>query len=233
MKILPIKTNIFHEGDDLAFFIQSHIPRLPERSVLVVTSKIAALSEKRTAPIGNRNDFNRLVRAESDYAVKTKHVWLTLKNGMLMPNAGIDSSNAHGKFVLLPKDSFKTAARLRAGLTKHYRVKHLGVLITDSRTAAYRAGVTAVALGYAGFRGVRDYIGTPDLFGRKFKFSRTNVADSLSTAAVLCMGEGAERQPLAVITDAPIVFSSRVDHTELYINPTDDMYAPLLKKLKK
>lgn len=105
-----------------------------------------------------------------------------------MASAGIDESNANGKLVLLPKDSFKTARFLRDKLRQKYGVRHLGVLITDSRTTPLRAGVTGVALGYAGFRGVKDYRGTPDIFGRKFKFSRTDVADSLATAAVFAIG---------------------------------------------
>ena len=44
------------------------------------------------------------------------------------------------------------------------------------------------------------------------------------------MGEGDERQPLAVIEDAPVVFSGRVDKKELLIPMKDDMYYPLFKR---
>ena len=194
MIIQPIKTRIFQEGDDLFLFITDYFKKLSEKSVIVVTSKIAALAEKRTAVAENIKMKEKLIRAESELAIPTKYAWLTVKDGMVMASAGIDESNANGKLILLPKDSFKTARFLREKLQKHFRVKHLGVLITDSRTIPLRAGVTGVALGYAGFRGVKDYRGTPDIFGRKFKFSRTNVADSLATSAVLVMGEGNEQR---------------------------------------
>lgn len=228
MIINPIKTNIFKEGEDLFGFLTRHIKKLSERSVVVVTSKIVALSEKRTTIAKNIQDKEKLIRAESEFAVPTKYVWLTIKDGKVMASAGIDESNANGKLILLPKDSFKTAGLLRAKLRAKYGVKNLGVLITDSRTMPLCAGVTGVALGYAGFRGIRDYRGTPDIFGRKFKFSRTNVADSLATVAVLVMGEGSEQQPLAIIKDSPVVFCDKINRKELHIDIEDDMYRPLL-----
>ena len=49
MIITPIKTRIFIEGEDLVNFITKYIKRLPEQAVLVITSKIVSLAEKRTA----------------------------------------------------------------------------------------------------------------------------------------------------------------------------------------
>jgi len=116
---------------------------------------------------------------------------------------------------------------------KKFGLKQLGVIITDSRTMPLRAGVTGVAIGYAGFRGVRDYRGKPDLFGRLLHVSRTDVADSLATAAVLLMGEAKECQPLATIEDAPVEFCERIDRNELKISLEDDMYRPLFTHLPK
>lgn len=233
MKVTAIKTRVFKEGEDLLSFISGYIKKLPENSIIVVTSKIVALAEKRTAIIENAKTKELLVRRESEFAVLTKYAWLTIKDGMMMASAGIDESNADGKLILLPKDSFKTAHILRKKLQQKYGVKKLGVLITDSRTIPLRAGVNGVALGYAGFRGIKNYIGTPDIFGRKFKFSRTDIADSLATAAVLLMGEGNEQRPLAIIQQAPVEFCEKIDKNELRIDIEDDMYAPLFSKFKK
>jgi F420-0:gamma-glutamyl ligase len=227
----PIKTRIFRESEDLFAFIVDYFKKIPEKSVIVVTSKIVALAEKRTAVVENTKAKEKLIRAESEFAIPTKYVWLTIKDGMVMASAGIDESNANGRLILLPKDSFKTAHCLRGKLRQKYGVRHLGVLITDSRTIPLRAGVTGVALGYAGFCGTRDYRGTLDIFGRKFKFSRTNVADSLATAAVLVMGEGSEQQPLASINKVPIEFCDKINRKELRIDIRDDMYRPLFLKL--
>ncbi|MFA6099771.1 MAG: coenzyme F420-0:L-glutamate ligase [Patescibacteria group bacterium] len=233
MIIQPIKTRVFREGEELFAFITSYIKKIPEQSVIVVTSKIVALAERRTAIVKSVQAKEKLIRAESEFAMPTKYVWLTVKDGMVMASAGIDESNANGKLILLPKDCFKTAGQLRKKLQKKYKVKKLGVLITDSRIVPLRAGVTGVSLGYAGFKGIKDYRGKPDIFGRKFYFSKTDVADSLATAAVLVMGEGEEQQPLAVISEAPIEFCKRIRRDELRIDIKDDMYQPLFSNLPK
>ncbi|OGY45793.1 MAG: hypothetical protein A2663_01520 [Candidatus Buchananbacteria bacterium RIFCSPHIGHO2_01_FULL_46_12] len=235
MIIRPIKTRVFQEGDDLFDFAADYVKKLPEKSVIAVTSKIAALAERRTAVIKNAKTKEILIRQESELAIPAKPVWLTVKDGMIMASAGIDESNANGKLIFLPKDSFKTAHDLRNKLRHKYKVKFLGVLITDSRTMPLRAGVIGSAIGYAGFRGLKDYRGRPDIFGRKFKFSRTNAADGLAAAAVLTMGEGNEQQPLAIIEKAPVEFCDKIDRLELCIDIQEDMYRPLFStaKLKK
>lgn len=235
MKIIPIKTRIFRENEDLLRFIFKYVKKLAENSILVVTSKIVALGEGRTVVIDNtisRDKFReKIIKAESEFMLRTKYAWLTIKDGMVMASAGIDESNANGKIVLLPKNSFRTANQIRRELRKKFKIKNLGVLITDSRLFPLRAGIVGVALGYAGFKGIRDYRGTPDIFGRTLKISRTDVADSLATAAVLSMGEGRERQPLSLITDAPIVFTTRVNQKELLIDPRADIYRPFFEKI--
>lgn len=233
MQVRPVQTRIFKEGESLPDFIKTYIPSVKDGAVLVVTSKIVALAEGRTAPVGNKKSMERLVRAESSFALKTKWVWLTLRDRMIIANAGVDESNSADKLVLLPKDSYASAAALRTALMKRYGVRRLGIIITDSRVLPLRSGVTGVVLGYAGIKGLRDYVGKKDIFGRAFKFEKTNVADCLASAAVLCMGEGAERQPLAIITDAPVEFTARVRPDELSIDLKDDLYLPFFSKVPK
>ena len=233
MNIQAIRTRIFKEGENLVQFITNYFPKIRKKSIIIVTSKIVALSEGRVVTPEHVATKEELIRSESEVAIPTKYVWLTVKDGMVMASAGIDESNANGKFILLPRNSFKSARLLRRALQKKYRVKNVGVLITDSRTMPLRAGVTGVALGYAGFRGIRDYRGRPDIFGRRFHYSRTDVADSLATAAVLVMGEGNEQQPLAIIENAPVEFCERVKRDELSIAVEDDMYRPIFEHLDR
>ncbi len=231
MEIKAIKTSVFKENEDLVSFISKYIKKLSENSVLVVTSKIVALSEGRVVIIKNKKDKIKLIKQESSFAMKTKYTWLTIKDGMVMASAGVDESNANGKIILLPEDSFVSADFLRKTLKNKFKIKNLGVLITDSRLFPLRAGIVGVALGYAGFKGIKNYIGQKDIFGRALKVSKTDIADSLATAAVLCMGEGKEQQPLAIISGAPIAFIDKVNKKELIIDPKKDIYAPLFNKL--
>lgn len=223
---------MFKEHEDLTRFVLKYLKKIPEKSVLVVTSKIVALSEGRTVERKSKRQKIELIKQESDFALKTKIVWLTIKDGMVLASSGIDESNAKDKFILLPKDSFASAKILRNNLMRRFNLKNFGVLITDSRLMPLRAGAVGVALGYAGFGGVRNYVGSKDIFGRILKISKTDVADSLATSAVLCMGEGKEQQPLAMITDAPILFKNKTDRRELIIDPKKDIYAPLFSRFK-
>jgi F420-0:gamma-glutamyl ligase len=47
------------------------------------------------------------------------------------------------------------------------------------------------------------------------------------------MGEGNERQPLAIIERASVEFCDRVNRAELRIDIQEDMYRPLFSKLPK
>src|SRR3989338_3494144 len=233
MLVKTIRTSIFREGGNLFDFIKQAIPSLKNGSVLAVTSKIVALAEGSVVRATSSRAKEALIRAESEWQLQAKYGKLTLKDGLLMWNAGIDESNAKGNDVLLPKDSFKVAEQLRRKLKQLYKVKLMGVVITDSRVMPILAGVVGVALGYAGFKGLRDYRGKTDIFGRKLKFTQTDVADSLATAAVLMMGEGKEQKPLCVIEGAPVEFCEKVNRRELVIAPKDDMYRPLFAKMPK
>jgi coenzyme F420-0:L-glutamate ligase len=232
MKIRTIKTAIFPPNGQLLPFISKYLPTLADKSVLVVTSKIVALAEGRFVTKTNAAAKEKIIRRESEMMIPTKHVYLTVKDGTVMANAGVDESNGDGRIILLPKDSYKAATRIRNHFKKKYHLKGFGVIITDSRCLPLRAGVTGVALGYAGFKGLKRYQGQPDIFGRPFKYSRVAVADSLATAAVLCMGEGDERRPLALISNAPVEYTNKIDKNELKIDIKEDIYGPLFRKIR-
>lgn len=232
MKIRTIKTGIFLPRGDLFSFLEKHLPRLTEKTILVVTSKIVALSEGRCLKAINEKIKKEIIAQESELVLPTKYVCLTIKDGLAMANAGVDESNANGGLILLPRDSFRAADKIRNHFRKEYRLKDFGVIITDSRCLPLRAGITGVALGYAGFRGLKDYRKSKDIFGRPFHYSRVDVADSLAAAAVLNMGEGNERKPIALITDAPVEYVEKIDKNELKINIREDIYGPLFRKIK-
>lgn len=233
MEIKAIKTRVFKENEDLIKFILKYVKKLPEKSVLVVTSKIVSLAEGRVVSACSEKEKEELIKKESQFALKTELTWLTIKDRMVMSSAGIDESNADGKVILLPKDVFRSAEYIRKELKKRFKVKKLGVLITDSRIFPLRAGIVGVALGYAGFKGIRDYRKTKDIFGRLLKMSRTDVADSLATAAVMCMGEGKEQQPIALVKNAPVEFIEKINKKELIMDPKEDLYLPFFRSILK
>ncbi len=231
MRIRAVHTRIFREDENLVSFILKAIPKIREGSVLAVTSKIVALAEGRTVLLKSEAEKARVIRAESSWQSRvTAKWWLSVRDGTVVVNAGIDDSNADGKTVLLPQNSFDSAETLRKKLMRHYQVKRLGIVITDSRISPLRAGVTGVALGYAGFKGIRDYRGTRDIFRRKMTVTQTSIADCLATSAVFLMGEGNEQCPLALIENAPVKWTGRVNRRELQIPMKDDLYKRLFRK---
>nr|MDQ3015055.1 coenzyme F420-0:L-glutamate ligase [bacterium] len=143
-------------------------------------------------------------------------------------NAGIDESNAKNKLILLPQDSFKTAEVLCENFKKHFSLKKLGVLITDTRSMPLRIGTVGKALGYAGFEPLKSYIGKKDLFGRKSRVTQSNVADALAASAVLVMGEGNEQTPMVVIKDAPVIFSNKKGGS-LALPPEGDIFGNVFR----
>jgi dihydrofolate synthase / folylpolyglutamate synthase len=228
MIVTPIHTRIFLEWESLIDFIDAYIPTLEDGDILVVTSKIVALAESRT--FTPRDDAEKLeyIKRAGIYIRKTKYVHLSLVWGLPIANAGIDESNADGKCILLPEDSYETAYILWRELRARYSIENLGIIITDSRTMPLRVGTTGVSLGHMGFHWLRDYREEKDLFGRPFHFSRTNIPDALATAAVHLMWEWDECQPLAVIKDPHVTYTDeRQNGEDLIIEPEDDMYGSL------
>ncbi len=229
MKITAIKTDLFHAREDLPAFIVRHLSALPDRTVLAVASKLLCLWKGKIIPYVSAQQKDDYIRRESEWALKTPQAWLTVKDGMVMTNAGIDASNADGQLLLLPPDCYALAAQLRHTLCQKWNIQNLGVVITDSMILPFRSGVIAAAVAYAGFNGVSDLRGTPDLFGRKLEVTLVNRADSLATAAALCMGEGNDQKPLAVVEQAPVEFVDEVPPNEIQYPREDDLYAPLFK----
>ncbi len=244
MKIVSIKTKLFNPPqDDLYGEILNNIKKIPEKSILVIASKVLSIHQGRCIPKSKVKDKDALIKKEADkYLPRNKvpkgYAVLTYKNKLLIPSAGIDESNIGDYYLLWPKNVEKSVWEIYKFIKKNYRTKNFGIIITDSHTVPLRRGVMGIALAYAGFKPLNDYRGTKDLFGRKFKVSTTNVVDSLAVSAVLEMGEGTERKPLALITDIPYVqFSStpykpQDKRMKLEIPWQEDLYGPLLNAIK-
>ncbi len=231
LTVESIKTRIFKTGDVILPFLIDALKVCPpkENDIVCVTSKIVSLSENRVVK-KQGIEKKDLVKQEADHylADGPYGVSLTIKQGLMIPSAGIDESNAGGDyFILYPLDPFKSANEIWSGLKSHFQLAHVGVIITDSHTQPLRLGVTGVALSYWGFQGVKNYVGRADLFGRKLKYTTIHAADALACAAVFEMGESDESRPLAIIRGAGVHFQDKIDKSEGMIAPKDDLYFSL------
>lgn len=225
-KILP--------NQNLFSILDSSLPKLEEKDIVVVTSKIVSICQGRV--VKNTENKHKLIRKEAEKYIEEPtiskfHVTLTIKDGILIANSGIDESNSGGYFVLWPNNPFGEAKKIWQYLKKRDHLKQLGVLITDSRLVPLRWGTLGIALAWCGFQPLKNYIGKPDIFGRYLRVTKQNIVDGLAAAAVSVMGEGDEQTPLAVIENAPVRFSA-AKQASVRIHPKDDMFAPLIDSSK-
>jgi len=151
---------------------------------------------------GNRMDERlcELVLRESDEVIGgVPGFVLASKDGLLTPNAGIDKSNvAHGSVVLYPRRPELSAWRIREAL-KFSRGVSVGVVICDSRLSPTRRGTTGVAVASSGIEAILDMRGRRDLFGNVLKVTSQSVADDLSSASEILMGESDEATPMVLV----------------------------------
>ena len=209
---------------------------LQEGDVVAISSKIVSLSE---GCVVSKADISKteLIHREADaylpgdYAQRYGHI-LTLKQGILIPSAGIDESNSHGFYLLYPQDPLGSAVGFWHLLRSALGLSKLGIVLTDSHTTPLRRGVSGIALSWCGFAPHYSYIGRPDLPGVPMKVTHSNLLDGLAATAVLVMGEGDEQTPVVRIRNAPKMhFLDRAPSEEevqsVSISMEDDLYGPL------
>lgn len=242
MRVAAVRTPKIKAGQaKLNVLLDEVLPSIANGTVLVITSKLVSLCEGSVVPMASTNKED-LIRRESDYylpATLSKYGHhFTIINNSLAAVAGIDESNGDGNYILWPKDAQRTANQVRRYLSKKHKLKRFGVIISDSTCLPMRWGTIGIPLAYSGFEATKNYIGTPDLFGKLFKVSRGGVALGLAAAAVVVMGEGTEQTPLAIINDIDFVNFQNNDPTpdeleNFYIsNFQEDLFAPFLSAVE-
>lgn len=240
MDITPIKTrSIKPPQDDLYKILDKYCPKLKDKDVLLITSKILAIHQGKCLLEKEIKDKDKLVKKEADHYIPRakcpgQYVILTVKENMMVGSAGIDESNANGYYVLLPKNPTAEAKKIWQYLKKKFNLKKLGIIITDSHTTPLRYGTMGISIGAYGINPLKDYRGKKDIFGREFKMSQSNVVDALAVMGVQAMGEGSEQTPMAIIRDANFVdFTNKDIYDKIKVPIKEDVYYSLLKNFFK
>jgi coenzyme F420-0:L-glutamate ligase len=231
MRLYAVKTRIIKIGEGpveaILKSLQEQNLQLEDNDILAITSKIIAYAENRVVRLSDvkpsekakelahnyslQPEFAELILREADkiYGGVEKAV-LTLKNGILTANAGIDNKNAPVGFaVLWPNKAEEWARHIREEI-KHRMGKKVAVLIVDSSLIPLRIGTVGLALAVAGFKPIIDCRGEKDIYGKTLVITRHAVADNLASAAHLLMGEVAEKTPFVLIKDALVDFDDGV-----------------------
>ncbi len=247
LQVLGIKTDLISPGDDLAASLERAMSRsglaLQDGDILVVSESTVATAEGRVVALHDVTPGPLAISMAAKYSKDPREmelilkesdeiiggipgVVLTLREGFLYPNAGIDNSNAPpGHVVLFPADAQKSAFEIRERIANGRKI---AVIIGDSRTHPLRLGCVGVALACVGLDPVEDARGQKDLFGRELKITRKAVADNLVSAAQIVMGEGDEGIPAVIIREAPVPISEM--HSAIpTIAPQECMYIGALR----
>lgn len=246
MRLYAVKTRIVKTGDSIVEVILESLKeqglQLEDGDVLALTSKIVAYAEGRVAKLSDvkpseeakelakkfslQPEFAELILQEADkiYGGVERAV-LTLKNGVLTANAGIDNKNAPVGFVVLrPKNAKEWAKHIREEIIRRTD-KNIAVLIVDSGLVPLRLGTNGLALAAAGFKPVMDFRGEKDIFGKPLIITRHAVADDLASATHLLMGEVTEKTPIVLIKDAPVVLDEGVyGSRDMMISPDECIF---------
>lgn len=196
--------------------------QLRHGDIICVASKVVSMAERRIVHLKQKRVSRTARRLAAKYSMNRQLAQivleeadsicggvsgflLTIKQGILTANAGVDVKNSPtGTATLWPAHPDSSASGLRASLM-HDGNARIGVVIVDSRVTPLRLGTVGIAIGVSGFRTIRDDRGKRDLYGRRVVVTQSNLADDLASAAHLVMGERDERKGLVVIRNAPVV----------------------------
>ena len=213
---------IIREGDDLASMIvdaaRAQGTELMDGDIVVLSHVIVSRAEGRTvdlkdvepSPIAERfAEFTmkdpRLVEVVlgDSRAVRRMAPGVLItetRQGFVCANAGVDKSNVPGEDVvaLLPEDPDKSAEAFRRRVLE-LSGRRIAVIVCDTHGRGHRDGEVNVTVGASGLSVIRDRRGEFDLFGYELKVKRTAVADELSSAAELVIGQADEGVPAAII----------------------------------
>ena len=232
-------------GDDLVSLLLEGLGneglQLEDGDIVAITSKVVSVSQNRlvqfdavspsakaeelAAKYGLEPGFVEVVLREADQVYGGVYrALLTSKGGIMLANSGIDHKNVpQGFAVLLPENPDKDASDIRREIGERVG-KHVGVMLTDSRTVPLRMGTIGVAIGISGFNPIRDCRGKPDLHNKPLLITRMAIADDLACAAHLVMGETTEKIPMVLIRGAPVEFDESASIEAARIDSKDCLY---------
>ena len=192
--------------------------------ILVLAQKIVSKSENRYATLDAVSPSRaaielaeevekdprlvELILSESKCVIRKRAGVLIVEHnlGIVMANAGIDSSNieplpnrtngdTHQRVLLLPKNPDASCAIFRQALAEKFDID-IAVIINDSVGRAWRNGTVGIAIGTAGIDALLDLNGHPDLYNRPLRTTQIGLADELAAAASIVMGAADEGRPI-------------------------------------
>jgi coenzyme F420-0:L-glutamate ligase/coenzyme F420-1:gamma-L-glutamate ligase len=161
-------------------------------------------------------ESRRIVRMDRGILITETH------QGQVCANAGVDQSNVGvGWASLLPKDP-DASARALVDRVRALAGVDVAVIVADTFGRPWREALQNVAIGVAGLRPLRSYLGVPDAHGYTLQATILAVADELASAAELVMRK-LDRIPVAIVRGYPYTPGAG-SARELLRNPSQDLF---------
>ena len=167
-----------------------------------------------------KNESNKIISSDKNVVI-VEH-----KLGYINVNAGIDVSNIPNnkdQVLLLPENPTLSSDHICKELSKKIQ-KNISIIISDSMTRPYRAGVINFALASTNVPSLVDITNQKDIYGNSFKCTEVAIADELASAAGLIMGQGNEQKPVIIIKGFNKQNSSEFDASNLVVTEENDLY---------
>lgn len=238
---------VIKEGDDLSKMICEAAKKqgtsIQEGDIIVITHVIVSRSEGNVVNLASvdPSDFAKALAQQSDRDPRLVEVILRealsivrmdsgriitqTKHGLICANSGVDQSNVPGEMnvALLPKNPDRSAQEIRRKI-KRLEGKNVAVIISDTHGRPFREGEINIAIGTAGINPIRDRRREKDLFGYVLRVKRTAIADELSSAAELVIGQANEGIPAAIIRGYKYPKSEKAGATDMVRPREKDLF---------
>ena len=247
IKVYPVKLPLIKPGDCLAELIARSF-KLEDGDIVAICSTVVSKAEGRIAkikdykPSEKAKELSKKLNMEAEFVqavleeseeilIEEPFLLVKAKFGNICVNAGIDKSNVEaGKILLPPKDPDKSARTIKEKLEK-ITGKRVGVIITDTNGRCFRKGVVGFAIGVAGIKAMRRWIGQTDLFKNRLQKTVECVVDEIAAFANLVMGEGDWGIPVVVFRGLKDLLGEG-SIKDVYRDEKEDIIRKSLKILK-
>jgi coenzyme F420-0:L-glutamate ligase/coenzyme F420-1:gamma-L-glutamate ligase len=248
IKIIGVRgLPVIKEGDDLAEMIckaaEKQGTSIQEGDIIVIAHIVISRAEgnvvnlNSVVPSGFAKAFAQqfdkdpklieviLREARSIVRMGDGKIITQTKHGFVCANSGVDQSNVpgEGNVALLPDNPDRSAQEIRKKI-KRLTGKDVAVIISDTHGRPFREGEINIALGVAGINPIRDRRREKDLFGYVLRVKKTAIADELSSAAELVIGQADEGIPVAIIRGYQYPKSERAKATDLIRPREKDLF---------
>ncbi|WP_048204495.1 coenzyme F420-0:L-glutamate ligase [Methanococcoides methylutens] len=240
---------LIQKGDDIAAMICERT-ELEDHDCVVIASTIVAKAEGamvlKSAVVPSERAMNiakrlgkepALVQAVLDRSanviVEFPLLLVENLNGHVSINAGIDDSNVEDNYFLeLPHDPDASAKAIGEEIA-NICGRDVSVIITDTNGRAFKIGQTGVAVGAYHMHPIRNWRGEKDLFGKELEITEEAVADEVSSAANLLMGEAAGGYPVVIVRGYEHHTTDDVSVKEMYRPENEDIIRKGLRCLRQ